>query len=266
MLPARIGANSRASPEDSSTRARDQGIISLEPAGTADQLRLDNVISVETTLGIEMDLVPAGVVVRILANALDLTILGIVWVSTATAIASMQLGKLGIGLIYLFMFLLLNFYFVFFDLFNNGRSPGKGVFLLRTIHDDGTPIRLTASMIRNLLRWIDFLPFAFLSGIASMAVSNGYRRIGDHAAGTLVVYERKYTERSQRESGQAVEPPVALTSDEKILFQEFVDRLDQLSDDRASVLAETLYPMTKQKGEKALKTVVGIARGIRSGS
>lgn len=238
----------------------------MQSIAAKDQSRLDNVISVETTLGIEMNLVPAGVVVRILANALDMTILIIVMTAVSAAIAAMQLGRFGVGVSYLLTFVLFNFYFVFFDLFNNGRSPGKGVFLLRTIHDDGTPIRLTASLIRNLLRWIDFLPLAFLSGIASMAITDGYRRIGDLAAGTLVVYERGYTERADRKVGDAIESPVALTADEKRIFQEFIDRLDQLSEDRAEVLADSLYPITKQRGKEALSTVVGIAEGIRSGT
>ena len=228
--------------------------------------RLDNVMSVETAVGVELDLVPAGMVVRILANILDLGILVIVTGTASTAITALQLGATGMGLSFLVIFAVTNFYFVFFDVYNNGRSPGKSVFDLRVIHDDGTPIRLPASIIRNLLRWVEFLPVAFLSALVSMALSNGARRIGDHAAGTLVIYERSYKERSVREGGTVFESPVVLTPTEKTVFVEFLERIDRIGETRATELAESLYPITKRRGADALSTVRGIAEGIRGGS
>ena len=88
-------------------------------------------------------------------------------------------------------------YAIFFEMLWNGRTPGKRLFGLRTVRDGGYPINLFSSVIRNILRIIDFgiLPLASplvlcgLPGLACMFVSPTYKRIGDYAAGTLVIVE-----------------------------------------------------------------------------
>jgi uncharacterized RDD family membrane protein YckC len=80
-------------------------------------------------------------------------------------------------------------YFVCFELLMQGRSPGKAVAGLRVVRDDGLPVGLRESAIRNLLRIVDMLPTAYLVGLVAMVMSRDGKRLGDLAAGTLVVRE-----------------------------------------------------------------------------
>lgn len=78
-------------------------------------------------------------------------------------------------------------YFVLFEMVSGGRSPGKILAGLRVVCDGGLPITLRASAVRNLLRIVDYLPTSYLTGLTSMLVSPEGKRLGDLAAGTLVV-------------------------------------------------------------------------------
>ncbi len=81
-------------------------------------------------------------------------------------------------------------YYIFFEMIWNGQSPGKRWAGLRVIRADGTPITLSESIIRNLIRVIDFLPTYYGIGVITMFIDAQSRRLGDLAAGTLVVRER----------------------------------------------------------------------------
>jgi uncharacterized RDD family membrane protein YckC len=78
-------------------------------------------------------------------------------------------------------------YFVFWETTTGGRSPGKAVVGLRVVRDGGAPLTLSASLIRNLLRVVDWLPLNYLAGFLAMLVSPEAKRFGDLAAGTVVI-------------------------------------------------------------------------------
>lgn len=84
-------------------------------------------------------------------------------------------------------FALLWGYYIYFEMQWNGRSPGKKAVGITVIRKDGTPITLAESIIRNLVRPVDFMPFAYGLGIVTMFIDGRSRRLGDIAAGTLVV-------------------------------------------------------------------------------
>ena len=96
-----------------------------------------------------------------------------------------------IALTSLIAFIFLWGYYIFFELAWNGQTPGKRWTKLRVLRTDGTPIGPTEVIIRNLLRLIDFLPFWYGIGIVSMFIQKESRRLGDLAAGTLVVLENQ---------------------------------------------------------------------------
>jgi uncharacterized RDD family membrane protein YckC len=81
-------------------------------------------------------------------------------------------------------------YYIFFEMIWNGQSPGKRWIGLRVIRIDGTPITLAESIIRNLIRLVDFLPAYYGVGVVAMFINEQSRRLGDLAAGTLVVHDR----------------------------------------------------------------------------
>lgn len=81
-------------------------------------------------------------------------------------------------------------YYIFFELFWSGQSPGKRLVGLRVIRSDGSPIGLVESVVRNLIRIVDFLPLYYGIGVIAMFISRRAQRLGDLAASTLVVYDR----------------------------------------------------------------------------
>ncbi len=91
-------------------------------------------------------------------------------------------------------------YYIFFDLIWNGQSPGKRVVGLRVIRGDGMPISFAESAIRNLVRAVDFLPISYAAGVVAMFADAKSRRLGDLAAGTLVVWDQ---------AARPLAPPIA---------------------------------------------------------
>ena len=96
-----------------------------------------------------------------------------------------------IGFITLVLFIIYWGYYIFFDMLWNGQSPGKRWCGLRVIRSDGAPVTLPESATRNLLRLIDGLPGFYGVGVISMFIDPKSRRLGDLAAGTLVVYDKE---------------------------------------------------------------------------
>ena len=87
---------------------------------------------------------------------------------------------------------LLNFcvfwgYYIVFELAWGGRTPGKRVAKIRIVRADGGPAGASEIVVRNLVRMIDMLPVGYLIGLITMLANRQARRLGDFAAGTLVV-------------------------------------------------------------------------------
>jgi uncharacterized RDD family membrane protein YckC len=95
-----------------------------------------------------------------------------------------------IAALIIFHFLLYWGYFTLFEAFWNGQTPGKRFCKLRVIRDSGRQITLFESMTRNLVRVVDWLPGIYAVGIVTMLCNKRNKRLGDLAAGTLVVHER----------------------------------------------------------------------------
>jgi uncharacterized RDD family membrane protein YckC len=97
----------------------------------------------------------------------------------------------GFAIVLFFIFLLNWGYFTLFEAFWNGRTPGKRVARIRVIQRSGRAIGLFESMARNLVRYVDMQPFPLYAvGVISIFASRQHQRLGDMAAGTLVVRDR----------------------------------------------------------------------------
>jgi len=93
--------------------------------------------------------------------------------------------------LYLFLLFLFNWgYFTLFEAFWNGHTPGKRVARIRVIQRSGRAIGLFESMARNFIRYIDQIPFFYAVGAIAIFVTRDHQRLGDLAAGTLVVRDR----------------------------------------------------------------------------
>lgn len=82
-------------------------------------------------------------------------------------------------------------YYAAFEALWNGQTPGKRWAGIRVIKETGRAINAFEAITRNLVRIIDFLPGVYGVGIVTMLLNSKNRRLGDFAAGTLVVHDKK---------------------------------------------------------------------------
>ena len=101
-----------------------------------------------------------------------------------------DLALAAVALVLAFVFLVNFGYDVAFETLASGRTPGKRWTGLRVVRADGGPVTFTTSAVRNLLRLVDGL-FAYAVGVVAILVSARNQRLGDLAAGTVVVRERR---------------------------------------------------------------------------
>nr|WP_298145056.1 RDD family protein [uncultured Pseudomonas sp.] len=221
---------------------------------------LDTRYQVETPEGIDLVLRPAGLVPRALAFTIDLAIRGVMIGVTYLVLG--MLGQFGKGVATILLFLITWWYMVLFEVLNQGRSPGKQMLGLRVVHDDGTPIGWAASLTRNLLRFVDFLPFGYTLGILSCLNHSTFKRLGDMAAGTLVVYRDNPPPRPNLPEAEAVRPAFALNMNEQRAFLGFAERAEGLSLARRAELAAIIAEPLQVPAEQAEQRIHGIARGL----
>src|SRR4051812_50188043 len=93
-----------------------------------------------------------------------------------------------------------------------GATPGQRVFALRVVMDNGLPVTAAAALTRNLLRVADFLPFGYGFAIVSMLLRRDCKRLGDLAAGTIVVHEPLTPSRVSPRSVSPGGPPLPPSS------------------------------------------------------
>ncbi len=189
-------------------------------------------------------------------------------------------------------------YFTLFEAFWNGQTPGKRLCKIRVIRDSGRQITLFESMTRNLIRIVDWMPGIYAVGVITMFCNRQSKRLGDLAAGTIVVHERA-AERptwggsSSRTITAAVftpapasKSPIAplavdlpadavarLSSDDLNVIDHFVARAIDIDISRRAQLADRLArQMTAKMGiaipegipsERVLESIARILRGIR---
>ncbi len=151
-------------------------------------------ISIPTPEGVELELVLAGLGSRLVATLVDLLIkggvVGALWVVAAAA-GDDAVGGFVVALLLVATFLVWFGYDVAFETLASGRPPGKRAAGLRVVRLGGEPVGFLASAVRNLLRLVDGLPGIYAVGAASVLLSRRNQRLGDLAAGTLVVRERR---------------------------------------------------------------------------
>jgi len=137
---------------------------------------------------------PAGVGERIFARMLDYFIMSVFSIGMFYFIDETRLyRKMDEGMFLLLVFVLyipVIFYSLVWELFNRGRSPGKALFGMRVVMQDG----MTPSLGSYFMRWILLLIDFWLSwiGLFVMLINSKNQRLGDLAAGTIVIKERDY--------------------------------------------------------------------------
>ncbi len=233
--------------------------MSVSLAATA---TIDTRFPVETPDGIELALHPAGPIPRALAWLIDLIIRIGIMIALGTVLSF--LGTTGIALLILAWFVVNWWYPVLFEVLSAGATPGKKAFGLRVIHEQGTPVGWGPSIVRNLLRQVDFLPVAYAAGLVSVMCSQRFQRLGDLAAGTLVVYSvPTKTGHSELPEGPIEAPPMAFSPNEQQTLLSFAERSAKLNPDRVGELANLLTPLTGHSGADSAERITAWARWIQ---
>ena len=202
---------------------------------------LDTLKTIETPEGIELSLSVAGPLPRILAWFIDALVRFIALYLLMLLLSTLDL--FGFGLFMITVFIAEWFYPVLFEVYMGGQTPGKKALGLRVLCDNGTPVGWSASLLRNLLRVVDFLPMLYGFGLASILLNRDFKRLGDLAAGTLVIYIEKAKEHPQIAEHKPVPPPAPLTLEEQQAIIAFAERIPAISEDRARELASLAGPL-----------------------
>lgn len=230
---------------------------------------LDTARSIETPEGIELRVHVAGPVPRALAWSIDALIRAALYAVLAMALSAFQ--QLGMGLFLILIFAMEWWYPVLFEVLNHGMTPGKRALGLCVLHDNGTPVTWAASLIRNLLRTVDFLPVFYGFGVAALLMSEDFKRLGDMAAGTRVVYIDRPAARVTLPEVQPLLPPQLQASERRAVL-EFAERQKTLSTDRREELANIAADMLGARDAAAVRILDGYAawlvgkRDTRGGS
>ena len=202
---------------------------------------LDTTYNIGTPEGVELRLPVAGIGSRSLAWLIDAMIKAVAL--TLLSILFGFLGKFGDGIMLLCMFLALWFYNVLFEVLNHGATPGKRALGLRVMNINGTPVGWSASILRNLIRFVDTLPGCYAFGCISVMVSKNFQRLGDLAAGTIVVYKNTPVALSRANKSPPEPVKIPLSLDEQQAIVSFGERASGLNSERAEELASILKPM-----------------------
>ena len=151
-------------------------------------------LEIETPELVMLDYEIAGIGSRALAAILDALILGAAMLALVVVFAAFGGGVLHSRwfppLFLLLFFLLGNCYYIFFEGFRHGQTPGKRRIGIRVVRDTGHPAGLAAAALRSLLRVADFLPASYFVGGLLVALHPRAKRLGDLVAGTIVVRDR----------------------------------------------------------------------------
>lgn len=232
-------------------------------------LALDTTHSVETPEGVRLVLRAAGPVPRLLAFLLDSSLRGVAYVAALIAL-SLTLQDLAVPLFVLLVFAGEWFYPVLFEVLGDGQTIGKRVIGLRVVHDDGTRIRLPASLLRNLLLAADMLPGTYAFGLLSMLASRDFRRLGDHTAGTLVIHTDTQPRRSPAPPPERapLAPAIPLAVEEQRAVVAFAERAPRLSEARAAELAALAEPLVdgREPPAERLLRIAAWLRGAGTGA
>lgn len=258
-------------------------------------MRLDTLLAIETPEGMDLHLPLAGIFPRLAAWLLDtmLRYLIVVLMSLLCFLFYLfgawlfsyekQWSEALAGLWMIALFLIEWFYPVLSEMLLKGRSPGKRALGLLVLREDGRPLSWSASITRNLLRSSNFLFVMLTILISTKTQNNGFvgfclvvifilldmivpclnkrfQRLGDLAAGTVVVYRQFSLARPPAHRAPAQVLPVPLCLSEQRLLMDFANQ-PQLSSARTQELASILHPLTEAQAQAQSLNGVAILYG-----
>jgi uncharacterized RDD family membrane protein YckC len=199
----------------------------------------------------------AGPFHRFCAYLLDLLFLMLLVTLAFIASLVLALGSAsGLGFALVAYFVLTWGYGAFCEGLFNGQTLGKRVIGIRVVSDHGVPITGAQAVLRNLVGAVDgLIPFFFLLGLSSMVLTRKFQRLGDLAAGTMVVIEeRRRRLRLERVSGPQIEAvlpwlPLRISAGPDLAraLSDYVRFRQRVSTARREDMAEKLAPVLRRR-------------------
>ncbi len=229
-----------------------EGMVAPEP--------LDTLVAAETPEGILLELRPAGLTARCYAFLLD-SLIKLVVLYAFSIVAALA-GGVGIGLILIVLFGLEWLYPVIFEL-SWAATPGKRALGLKVVMDNGLPITPAASFTRNLLRAADFLPALYGFGVVSMLLRRDFKRLGDLAAATLVVYQSRPAVRIAPSDVPPLAPAIPVAPQDQAAVIALAARVPRLTSERLDELAALAARVSGDEGRagpQITRRVLGVAQ------
>lgn len=213
---------------------------------------IEDRLSITTPEGVTLELILAGAGSRCIGQIVDtairlvLTLAVLAIVAATTDDGPTSEFFVGVAIAVIALFGITFAYDVLFETLASGRTPGKRAAGIRVVRTGGGPVGFLSSAVRNLVRIVDFLPVFYGVGLVTVVVSAKNQRLGDMAAGTVVVREK--TELSKKRKGPVPSPapaPSALdvsavTTDELVTIRRFLDRRWDLQPEPRTRLAQDL--------------------------
>ncbi len=235
----------------------------------AEPEKLDTLQAVELAEGIEIRLRMAGPMLRAVAYTIDFMIRSAVLAIGGIAVAFAGIaigGNIAGGVMLLAWFLMDWLYPVFFEAGKRGATPGKRLMGLRVVQATGSPITFGQAVVRNFLRFIDGMPFfTYCFGLTSCLATKRFQRLGDLAAGTVVIYDRmpKPPMIAAPPPIVAVPLPVGLTVNETRALALFRERAGLWSDGRRAEIADQATALSGATGAEGVNRLMAMAHWVQ---
>jgi uncharacterized RDD family membrane protein YckC len=234
-------------------------------------MTLERNVSVRTPESIAFYYELAGLGSRFLAVALDFIIQSLgalailllaLWaapgaqsLAASLHIKSATFQAVVISIAVIMLFLLYSGYFIAFETLWNGQTPGKRLIGIRVVRDGGYPVAFMDSAIRNLIRVIESV-FAYIPSIVSCLASSQNKRLGDLAAGTIVVRDRAF---------EVVDPKQWMSGDADFAAEaQPLSGLDRVTDDEYALAQRYVARSHMLEPYAAQQTASRIAAALRS--
>lgn len=230
---------------------------------------LDTLQAVELAEGVEIRLRIAGPLPRAGAYLIDFLIRLLLFLGGVILclVIGMAFGeRVANGLMLLAWFLLDWLYPVLFEAGRRGATPGKRFMGLRVVQASGSPITFGQAVVRNFLRFIDSMPlYTYAFGMVSCLASARFQRLGDLAAGTVVVYDRMPPQPfiAAVDTVPPLPLPVALTADETRALGLFMERTGLWPQGRRIEIANHASVLTGATGQEGVTRLLGMARWVQ---
>jgi uncharacterized RDD family membrane protein YckC len=232
---------------------------------------MDRTLRVKTPESIAFSYELAGLGSRFLAVAIDVAIqtlvmIGIIWglvyAGTHMSAAAMRDAStaskfeesLAIAFIITIIFVIYFGYFIIFETFWNGQTPGKKLMGLRVVRDGGYPADFASIAIRNVIRVGEAVAGLYAISAVAALMSPENKRLGDMAAGTLVVRDTAAAKLAAiLEEPPDAARPIMLTAEERSLIDLFVVRRQGMAPGNRAVMAARIAERVRPRVSRDLQ-------------